>query len=310
MGMICKSFPDLKWLKKQAETGFSDGKAWNGKPLEHKGWPSVIINTTASGIFRDNIKGPLSLFINISGQSGVRCDNKSAVIPDGYFYVTNQDQYYTLEIDEKKTTETFNFHFGEYWAEQTLRTLTATEEQLLDESMFDPDHNKIEFHNRLHIKDHKVNTLITNIKNCQNDLAADELMYSLLVHLLNEERHVRKIQTQLPALKSSTRHELMKRLLLASDYIHAFHHKDITLDELASVACLSKFHFLRLFKTAFKKTPHQLITEVKIEESKTLLRKRTENISAIARSLGFQNASSFSRLFYQHTGVYPSEFIR
>ena len=100
----------------------------------------------------------------------------------------------------------------------------------------------------------------------------------------------------------------MKRLLIASDYIYSFYDKDITLDELAGVACLSKFHFLRLFKIAFGKTPHKFINEVKVEQSKLLLKDPGIEVYTIARSLGFQDASTFSRMFYNQTGVYPSQY--
>nr|WP_262899503.1 AraC family transcriptional regulator [Chryseosolibacter histidini] len=96
--------------------------------------------------------------------------------------------------------------------------------------------------------------------------------------------------------------------MIATDYIHSYYHQDITLEELAGVACLSKFHFLRLFKIAFQKTPHQFISEVKVQQAKTFLKRTGMEVSAIAKALGFDNTSSFSRMFYHQTGLYPSQY--
>jgi AraC family transcriptional regulator len=307
--MICKAFPDLKWLKNQVNSGFANRQDWAGRKLSHQGWPTVVMNAKASQTYRDNIKGPLSLFTNISGTSIVTGDNKKAVVNDGFFYLTNQSQLYTLEIDQQKPTETFNIHFGEYWADQVFSTLTSGTEKLLDESTFSAPLTRIEFYNKLYARDSNFNKIITSIADCTDDqLLEEEKLYELLVCLLKEDKQIRKAERNLPVMKSTTRQELLKRLMFSTDYIYSYYHKDISLDELAAVACLSKFHFLRLFKIAFNKTPHQFVNEVKVERSKQLLKGGKTEVSSIARSLGFQNTSSFSRMFYQQTGVYPTQF--
>jgi len=78
-------------------------------------------------------------------------------------------------------------------------------------------------------------------------------VYSYRVLLLDEIK-IKKIQQQLPSLKSSTRKEIMRRLMVATDYIYTFYDRKLSLEELAQACCLSKFHFLRLFKIAFGKT--------------------------------------------------------
>ena len=68
--MLIHEFPDLEWLKNKTENGFSDRKAWNGQSIDHDGWPTIILNVkTNSEIYRLNIKGSLTLFLNISGES-------------------------------------------------------------------------------------------------------------------------------------------------------------------------------------------------------------------------------------------------
>lgn len=83
--MIFHEFPDLTWLKQQAEHRFSNRVGWKGRTLENEGWPSVILNVNAQNVYRDNIRGPFSLFTNISGESCVEADNRRVKIREGFF---------------------------------------------------------------------------------------------------------------------------------------------------------------------------------------------------------------------------------
>src|SRR5690349_15562071 len=132
--MIYTQFPDLQWLKKQAEEGFANRKAWMGGTLQQAGWPSVILQVKTPAICRDHIRGPLSLFTNVSGVSKVSVEKKQVTVREDFFFVTNHDQHYTLEVGRNQTTQTFNIHVGEYDADQVLRAITLHPEKLLEES--------------------------------------------------------------------------------------------------------------------------------------------------------------------------------
>ena len=66
----------------------------------------------------------------------------------------------------------------------------------------------------------------------------------------------RSASQRLPALKSATQREIHRRLALAVDLVHSCYERDIGLAEMARAACLSKFHFLRLFTELHGLTPH------------------------------------------------------
>ena len=307
--MILREFPDLQWLKEQADQRFTDRKSWTGQTLKHEGWPSVILNVTTGHTYRDNIRGPFSLFTNLSGESTVAVDHKHVRVREGFFFLSNHDQHYTLEINQPTPGQTFNIHFGEYFTDQVFQSLHLSPETLLEKN-FHPPHERLEFHNRLHHRSETITRIIKDIHSLEpaGSLALDEKLYALISELLAQETALTKIKRELPVLKSSTRQEIFKRLLLSTDYIYACFDRDLSLDELATVSCLSKFHFLRLFKTGFGKTPHQFINEVRVQRSKELLVHSPLNVQEIARTVGFTNASSFSRMFFQQTGFYPTSF--
>ncbi len=307
--MILHQFPDLQWLKRQAEQRFINRRGLGGRVLPTEGWPTIILNTQTKNTYRDNIRGPLSLFTNIEGESSVAVPGRSVRIKEGFFYLSNPDQHYTLEVDETKPTETFNIHFGEYFADQVLASLQNKPEYLLDND-FQVPFVAHAFHNRLQPKDEFVTTIIAQLKALgENDeLFREEKLVSLLSHLLKQEGEVEKMKDIIPALKMSTREEITQRLMFSIDYIYSNYHQDMSLEELAQASCLSKFHFLRLFKIAYGKTPHQFVTGVRLQRAKELLKQPRLTVNDVAKLVGFDNASSFSRLFYNTTGVYPTRY--
>lgn len=306
--MVLYQFPDLAWLKVQAEKNFADRQGWGGRELPQEGWPNVVLQVSATETCRDNIRGPLSLFLNLSGESVVTTGKRRVVVPEDFFFVTNPDQYYTLEIERHHAAKTFNIHFGDYFADQVLHAFSAPEAHLLDHP-FECPHERLEFHNRLHHRSTALNRVVEEISQASEppSLWLEEKLADVIWLLLNEEKKLLSLRAGLPVLKSSTRAEILRRLLHVTDYIHTHLDKDISLEQLSRIACLSKFHFLRLFKVAFRATPYQFINAERIRRAKKMMQHTRLEVQDIARTLGYENASAFSRMFFRHVGVYPSQ---
>jgi YesN/AraC family two-component response regulator len=81
--------------------------------------------------------------------------------------------------------------------------------------------------------------------------------------------------------------------------------EDIDLENLASSACMSKYHFCRLFKKRVGISPIRFVTFMRIEMAKKLLRKDDITISTVAISVGFNDLSSFIAQFKKVTGMTP-----
>ncbi|MFZ6012541.1 MAG: helix-turn-helix domain-containing protein [Bacteroidota bacterium] len=307
--MVLREFPDLHWLKKQAEARFAGKKAWNGQTLPQNGWPTVVLNVETKGVFRDNIRGPLSIFSNLSGESLVTADRRTIRIREGFFFVTNHDQYYTLSV-ERQPALTANIHFSEYLVDEVFQSLSDSPEKLLENKFFPPLVRR-EFYNKLYHKDENTSRLIRELCNTSHDeLLRQEKLFELLAHLIREDKQIQRTAAELPVIKNATRQELMKRLLCSADYIHDSLNRNLSLEELAHSACLSKFHFLRLFKVTFGKTPHQFLNHVRVQKGKEMLLHSKTDVRDIAHELGFAHASAFSRVFFSQVGVYPSQFRR
>jgi AraC-like DNA-binding protein len=83
----------------------------------------------------------------------------------------------------------------------------------------------------------------------------------------------------------------------------------ITLSELASAACMSRFHFARMFRLSFGQSPMEYVLAAKVELAKQLLLAGNHSIAYVAAMLGFADQSHFTRSFRRVAGCSPRQFI-
>ena len=100
---------------------------------------------------------------------------------------------------------------------------------------------------------------------------------------------------------------LYKRIVQAKLYIDSCFAEHIDLENISDEAYFSKYHFIRLFKRAYGKTPHQYLIKVRIENAMQLLETGT-TVSDACFAVGFASVSSFSGLFKRIVGITPTEY--
>jgi AraC family transcriptional regulator len=306
--MIARQFPEINWLKQQIEQRFRNRKGMGNLQLDQEGFPSVVIHTESRSAYRPDITGPISLFSNRKGNSICILEGRRYVVTDELFVISNRYQPYTLEIDAPQGTETFNVHIGEYFSEQWLAGMLQHSDTLLNQGK-QLNIPTVSFHNQLHRKDTRLVYLLQQLENAgTHKMAYEEAQSALLFYLLEQHRNMLAQIEQMPAVKSATRLELYKRVSQATDYLHSNYQQTVDLDTLAEVACLSKFHMLRLFRHIYKISPYQYLQQLRIQKAEDWLKKSNRSIENIADTLGFENSASFSRLFRQRKGVYPTQY--
>ena len=100
---------------------------------------------------------------------------------------------------------------------------------------------------------------------------------------------------------------IYKRIVQAKLFIDHHFCDDIDLHNIASEAYFSKFHFVRLFKTIYGKTPHQYLIKVRLENAKILLEKNA-TVMDTCFGVGFSSVTSFTELFKIHFRISPSKY--
>lgn len=83
----------------------------------------------------------------------------------------------------------------------------------------------------------------------------------------------------------------------------------ITLSELASAACMSRFHFARMFRLSFGQSPMEYVLAAKVDFAKQLLLAGSHSITYVAAMLGFADQSHFTRSFRRVAGCSPRQYI-
>jgi AraC-like DNA-binding protein/catechol 2,3-dioxygenase-like lactoylglutathione lyase family enzyme len=101
--------------------------------------------------------------------------------------------------------------------------------------------------------------------------------------------------------------QLRKHLELARDAL-LLDPTSIRLTRLAEIACVSPFHFHRLYREAFSETPLQTATRLRVEKACDLLASTTLSAIEICVEVGYQSHTSFSAWFLAKTGYTPLEF--
>ena len=133
----------------------------------------------------------------------------------------------------------------------------------------------------------------------------EEKLRELLAAMLASQRTLKREIGNLPAVRASTREELWRRVNRARDYLHAHLSGPVPLFEVAAAACLSPFHLLRVFRSAFGQTPHQYLNHCRLERAKFLLEKTAIPVTGICLECGFSSLGSFSALFQKQCGISP-----
>jgi AraC-like DNA-binding protein len=98
-------------------------------------------------------------------------------------------------------------------------------------------------------------------------------------------------------------------LARAREYVRAHVAAPLSLDGLARVACLSKFHFLRAFTRAYGVSPREYQMQRRLALARTLV-EAGEALSSVAYDTGFADQSHLTRRFKQAFGMTPGAYAR
>jgi len=102
---------------------------------------------------------------------------------------------------------------------------------------------------------------------------------------------------------------LYQRIVRAKLFIDDHYADPIDLNNIAGQAHFSKYHFIRLFKSIYGKTPNHYLIKIRMDNAKILLAK---GYSVVETSLmvGFDSPTSFTAMFKKMAGQTPSTFQR
>ncbi|GAB5488917.1 MAG: AraC family transcriptional regulator [Parasphingorhabdus sp.] len=103
-------------------------------------------------------------------------------------------------------------------------------------------------------------------------------------------------------------HSYEKRILRVLEYIHENPAGDLSLDTLADVAAMSRFHWHRVFHAMTGETCAQAVRRVRLYRAANWLIYKDWSVAEVARRAGYPNVQSFTRTFTDAFSVSPGTF--
>ncbi|HEX2330708.1 MAG TPA: AraC family transcriptional regulator [Candidatus Angelobacter sp.] len=104
--------------------------------------------------------------------------------------------------------------------------------------------------------------------------------------------------------------DTFRRLCRARDLLASEYQSNLQLEHAAREACLSPFHFHRLFRTAFGQTPHDFVTRIRMDRARHLLARGEMTVTEVCMDVGYSSLGSFSHKFLTLVGQTPSAYQR
>ena len=130
-------------------------------------------------------------------------------------------------------------------------------------------------------------------------------IYQILVLLSRIWLHlIRNVQIPIENHKNVTS-ERMKKFLECIEKNYA---ENITLEQLAKCANVSKSECLRCFRKSLGCTPYNYLLEYRLSRAATLLKNTNDSIAEISSKVGFNQTSHFGKCFREKTGLSPLKF--
>ncbi|MDH2384955.1 helix-turn-helix domain-containing protein [Bradyrhizobium sp. CER78] len=148
------------------------------------------------------------------------------------------------------------------------------------------------------------------------ELKSETSAGKLLVESLTNSMAARLIQKHVstPIAQSCALHARggldRRRLFRVLDYIEANLEGDLCVEDMASIACLSRYHFARAFRQSVGQSPHSYVSAKRLEHAKAMLISGNRSLIDIALSLSFSSQANFARAFKQATGLAPGQYRR
>jgi AraC family transcriptional regulator len=278
------------------------------------GSENAVLMGTARQYHVPEFEGCLSIKTVVEGAALWNTAGREFVVRENSYLVVNDRQPYTLTIDAAQSVTTFCIFFERGFVEDVFRNAVLTSTQLLESTPETPG-THVQFRERLETQGSPLLGMVRNLRRriLQRELsstALDPALYSIAVELVNQQLNLSNAHERVNALRHSTREELYTRVLRGRDFLLSSLDQPIRLKDIARAACLSSFHFHRVFKEAFGMTPHKYLALQRLDRAAHLLRHSGRSITEIALEIGFQSPGSFSSLFSRHFGVSPAEYRR
>jgi AraC family transcriptional regulator len=265
----------------------------------HWGLENAVISGTDRNVEYTPWRQRLSIKVARGGRERYYVDGRSIAVDDDCYLILNDNRTYGSRFESNVRIQSFSIFFRPGLAEEVFGALGTTVERALADGGVEAS-RPVEFAETLQPHDTVVTPALRYVQYGLNAGVEDAEWYEeqfqfLLARMLAHHRELMARVQRLPALKSATQREIHRRLAIAIDLVHSSYERDIGLSDMARAACISKFHFLRLFTELYGLTPHAYLQRKRALAAARLLGSSSLGVSQVAERVGFNSRSTLAR---------------
>jgi AraC-like DNA-binding protein len=265
-------------------------------------------NSAGGGYHVERFPTTLSIKSVVSGAAWYHTRHGRFLVEPESFLVLNHGQEYGLDIAAGAPAETLCPFFQPGLVEHVAHCLTTPVHRQLDDIA--GEGSAAGFYERLYPKSGGGAARLARLRQGLRSPGAspgwlEEQLYGLAGELVRLNRQVCGEVASFPGSRAATRAELYRRLHRARDYIDSCYAEPLTVARLARVACLSPYHFQRMFKESFGQTPMQRLQAKRLQVAHRLVAGTELDITAVCLEVGFESLGTFSWLFRRWFGASP-----
>ena len=244
--------------------------------------------------------GEFSIKMVLDGEERYVFKRRTVSLRPGQVLLVNAGEEYASVIGTP--TESFSVFFCRSDLEDAAHSLVASDGDLLDSPDFPGTLPQVA-HVALRSTP-EVRTILgaaTAALDRDDRIAAAESVRRLLLAALADNLRAAPPRC-LTRTRHATRDELISRVLRARALIDDSVGVELDLDTLANEACLSRFHFLRVFSELVGETPVAYARRRRLEYGQQLIR-RGKCLETVARLCGYENTRNFRRAYANTFGT-------
>ncbi len=264
--------------------------AYRREFYRHWGRENCIVCFTTHRAEYPLFRQTLSLKCIARGTETYFVNRRRITVSDDTFLLLNEGRVYGSVLDVPSRAYSFSVFFRPGLAPEVAGGLQRKLGQALDDGP--PGVSvPVEFEETLRPHDASVSPVIRYLQRSigagvRDEHWLEEQCQFLLTRLMRAQRPRAPLAAELASARAGQRAEILRRLAWATDFMHEHLQDEISLQDIAAAAHLSRFHFLRLFRIAHGCTPVAWLRDLRTRRALALAESTTLSAGEIADRVG------------------------
>lgn len=263
-------------------------------------------------LYSTAIRGNLTLRYVSSGVEQYTINNTRYDIQPGQYLVTNRHSKGSVLIDSVKAVKGICIDLSQEVLSEVFSNITEPSAfgiiTDLQESFYNPEF----LENKYNAANTYTGSFLEQLDKSVFSYGCDasditiDFFYSLCEKIVSDYVPLQIQLKKVGGVKSETRKELLRRLIKGKQLLDDTFLTNPPIGGISQECGISQYHFYRLFKNVFGKSPNQYLIHKRLHFAHSALIQKQHSISDLALICGYSDVHSFSKSFKKHFGVNPS----